>query len=115
MKHQGGCHCGKVRYEVESDIGSVIACNCSHCDVKGLLLTFAPEGAFSFTAGEDALTEYRFNKHQIAHLFCSVCGVQPVGKATAPDGTPTVAVNVRTLDTFDPASVTPTPVNGKDF
>ena len=29
--HTGGCQCGKVRYEVQMDIGEVIACNCSRC------------------------------------------------------------------------------------
>ena len=23
----GGCHCGKVRYEVETDLASVMSCN----------------------------------------------------------------------------------------
>ena len=33
--HSGGCHCGKVRYEVETDLGTILSCNCSICASKG--------------------------------------------------------------------------------
>ena len=39
----GGCHCGLVRFEAPIDMASAIACNCSICQKKGLLLTFVPE------------------------------------------------------------------------
>lgn len=115
MKHTGGCHCGKVRFEVESDLGSVISCNCSHCQIKGLVLTFTPADKFALLSGEDALTEYRFNKHVIEHLFCNTCGVQPFGRGAAPDGAATVAVNVRCLDNVDIGTLTVTPFDGKSM
>lgn len=58
------------------------------------------------------LTEYRFNKKHIAHLFCSVCGVQCFGTGTGPDGTETVAVNVRTIPDLDLATLTVTEFDG---
>jgi hypothetical protein len=33
--YTGGCQCGKVRYEVQADIGEVITCNCSRCRKLG--------------------------------------------------------------------------------
>ena len=113
--HTGGCHCGKVRFEVQSDLETIIACNCSHCGVKGLWLTFVPASDFTLLSGEECLTEYRFNKKAIDHRFCSICGVQPLGRGEMPDGTPTVAVNVRCLDTIDLDALTVTPFNGKDI
>lgn len=98
-KYTGGCHCKKVRYEAELDLSHpVLECNCTHCAIKGALLSFTPETSFAFTSGEDTLTEYRFNTEKIAHLFCSVCGVEVCGKAADKEGKPTVAVNVRTVD-----------------
>lgn len=110
----GGCHCGKVRYEADLDLAQpVIECNCSHCQMKGTLLTFVPETGFTLLSGEDDMTEYRFNKHVIAHLFCSTCGVQPFGRGQSADGTKTVAINVRTIDDIDLGTLTRVPYDGR--
>jgi hypothetical protein len=34
QRYSGGCQCGKVRYEVQMDIGEVLACNCSRTHPK---------------------------------------------------------------------------------
>lgn len=80
-----------------------------------MLLQFVPPEGFSQESGSAATTEFRFNNKKIAHEFCSTCGVQCFGKANAPDGSPVVAVNVRTLDDVETAGLPKTPVNGKDF
>lgn len=101
QKHQGGCHCGAIRYEVTLALDKVISCNCSMCQKRGSLLTFAPASAFTLKSGEGALTEYLFNKHMIHHLFCKICGILSFARGTAPDGTDTVAINARCLDDVD--------------
>ena len=113
--YTGGCHCGKVRYEAEADLGMVIECNCSHCSAKGLILAFVPAEAFRITAGEDELNEYRFNKHVISHLFCRTCGVQAFGRGQRPDGAATVALNLRCMDGVDVASLQPKPFDGRSL
>ena len=100
-RRAGGCHCGAVRYEVEGAFDKGVTCNCSMCQAKGTVLAFAPASAFRLLKGEDRLTEYRFNTNRIAHLFCAVCGVQSFARGAAPDGTATVAVNLRTIDGID--------------
>jgi hypothetical protein len=35
MVYRGSCHCGKIAYEVEGEIGPVIECNCSICGRRG--------------------------------------------------------------------------------
>lgn len=111
--YTGGCHCGAVRYEVEADLSSVIECNCSHCSKKGFLLSFTPASNFRLLSGQEALTEYRFNKKQIAHLFCKTCGVQSFAAGAMPDGSEVRAVNVRCLEGVEPASLKITPVDGR--
>ncbi|HWL89462.1 MAG TPA: hypothetical protein VNO21_26845 [Polyangiaceae bacterium] len=32
--YRGRCHCGKVHFEVTTDLGRVVECNCSHCSRK---------------------------------------------------------------------------------
>jgi len=97
----GSCHCGKVRYEARADLRSVVSCNCSICQRTGSLLAFVPETAFTLLSGEDALTDYQFNKKVIHHVFCSTCGVRSFARGKGPDGTPTIALNVRCLEGVD--------------
>ena len=101
MKHSGGCHCGRVRFEADMDLKKAIVCNCSICSKRGSMFDFVPEAKFKVLAGKNELQEYLFNKHKIHHLFCKTCGILPFAKAVAPDGTKTVAVNVRCLDDVD--------------
>lgn len=100
--HHGGCHCGKVRYEVGIAADApAIACNCSICRKKGTLLSFVPAEAFKLLSGKDAVTDYQFNTRNIHHLFCSTCGVTSFVTGTAPNGARMVAVNLRCLDDVD--------------
>jgi hypothetical protein len=111
----GGCHCGKVRYEVKTDLSKVLACNCSICAKQGLWLTFVPATEFKLLSSDDALTDYQFAKKRVHHLFCSACGVESFGRGSKPDGTEMVAINVRCLDGIDIASLSPTPFDGKSL
>jgi hypothetical protein len=115
QKYTGGCHCGKVRYEVTSDLSQVISCNCSICSKKGHLLAFAGQDQFNLLSGEGDLSDYQFNKKAIHHLFCSTCGVGSFGRGTAPDGRQMVAINVRCLDGVDLSALKITPIDGKSF
>lgn len=101
MKYSGGCHCGKVKYEVEMKLESAISCNCSICSKRGSLFSFAPEKDFKLLSGEQDLKEYLFNKHRIHHLFCKTCGILSFAKAKSPENVDTVAINVRCLDGVD--------------
>ena len=111
----GGCHCGAVRFEAVSDLETVIECNCSHCKAKGFLLTFVPPENFKLISGGDNLTDYRFNTHNISHLFCKTCGVQSFGRGQTRSGMKMAAINVRCLDDIDLGALTLTQVDGKSF
>ena len=114
--YQGGCHCGAVRYEAELDLsGMLIVCNCSHCEKMGFILAFTPLEKFRLVSGENALTEYRFYKHQIAHRFCSVCGAQAFAQGVMPDGAEVTAINVRCIDGIDLASLEPQQFDGRSL
>jgi hypothetical protein len=113
MKHTGGCHCGKVRYEVEMEIGKVINCNCTICSKKGNLLSFVPATAFKLLSGESELSDYQFNKHIVHHLFCRNCGIGSFAKGKGPDGTEMRAINVRCLDGVDLEKLDLMPYDGR--
>jgi hypothetical protein len=114
--YSGGCQCGKVRYEVQMDIGEVLACNCSRCGRLGSLLAFAPAIQFSLLSGDADLTKFEFNKHMIEHQFCSTCGVQSFAIGTHPKtGAKMAAINVRCVDGIDVDALKVKKVDGKSL
>ena len=97
MKFTGGCHCGAVRFEVESpeDV-EVEDCNCSVCKMTGFLHMIVPKSAFTLLSDESALSLYTFNTGVAKHYFCKTCGIKSFYiPRSNPDG---VDVNVRCLD-----------------
>lgn len=77
MTYSGGCHCGKVRFEIDApERPPVQTCTCSICRMAGYVHLIVPAARFRLLAGADALTEYRFNTGMARHLFCKICGVK---------------------------------------
>ncbi|XP_022095696.1 centromere protein V-like isoform X2 [Acanthaster planci] len=77
VKHLGGCHCGKVRFEVQAPTKlTVFNCNCSICVMKGIRPFTVPSSNFKLLQGEDNLTCYTYNTKQAQHFFCKTCGVE---------------------------------------
>lgn len=113
--YSGGCQCGKVRYEVLLELGTVLACNCSRCGRLGSLLAFTPAADFKLVSGDGETTEYQFHKHVIHHLFCSTCGIESFARGKRPDGTDVVAINVRCLDGVEVGSLPVKRVDGRSF
>jgi len=113
--YTGGCHCGEVRYETNTDLATVMACNCSICTKRGAIWTFVKPDQFALRSGEQDLRDYQFNKKVIHHLFCCVCGVESFARGTGPDGSEMIAINVRCLDGVDIAALTPAPFDGRSL
>jgi hypothetical protein len=113
MKHQGSCHCGKIRFEVEGQIASAMACNCSMCSRKGSLLWFVPRASFKLLTPEADLSTYTFNKHVIKHRFCAVCGIHTFGEGVDPNGNAMAAINIRTLEDVDLGAIPVTHFDGR--
>ena len=97
VTHRGGCHCGRVRFEVDAPAEiDVNECNCSICGRVGYLHLTVPKSRFRLLSGEDSLTSYQFNTGVAQHLFCSVCGVKSFYVPRShPDG---FSVNARCMD-----------------
>lgn len=102
ITHRGGCHCGRVRFEVTAPAEiEATECNCSICSKVAYLHLIVPQSRFRLLQGEDCLTTYTFHTGTAKHLFCSVCGVKSFYVPRShPDG---YSVNVRCLD---PGTVT---------
>lgn len=108
MKHTGGCHCGRIRFEVEApERIEVRQCNCSRCRMTGFLHLIVPRSSFVLLRGQEHLTTYTFNTHTAKHYFCRICGIQSFYVPRSnPDG---YDVDVRCLEpgTFEVLTVIP--------
>ena len=102
MTHKGGCHCGKIAYEFEGEIGPVLDCNCTFCQKRGGLLHFVSESAFTLKTSRENFGTYKFNKHVIDHHYCLDCGISPFSEGIDPKGSKMVAINMRCVDDVDP-------------
>lgn len=107
--HRGGCHCRRVRFEVDApaQLLEVIDCNCSICRMTGYLHLIVPAARFRLLQGDDALAEYRFNTGTARHRFCRHCGIKSFYVPRShPDG---ISVNARCLDEVDLRALTVRP------
>jgi hypothetical protein len=95
--HTGGCHCGRVRFEVDApDDLEVTDCNCSICRMSGYLHLFVSTDSFRLISGEDDVEIYTFNTGVAQHIFCRHCGIKSYYVPRShPDG---VSINVNCLD-----------------
>ncbi|MFJ2989530.1 GFA family protein [Collimonas sp. NPDC087041] len=115
MKYKGSCHCGKIAFEVEGELDSALACNCSICSRKGSLLWFVPRDNLHLLTEAGDVAEYTFNKHVIKHRFCRTCGIHPYGEGVDPKGNRVAAINIRCLEGVDLAAVPVTHYDGRSL
>jgi hypothetical protein len=111
--YDGGCHCGRVRFRVTTDLGTVKDCNCSICTKKGFLHQIVEPAKFQLMSGADALTTYTFNTGIAKHTFCRTCGMHThYIPRSHPDK---IDVNIRCLDNIDLAHIVVTPFDGRHW
>ncbi len=114
ITHSGGCHCGRVRFEVQAPAEiEVLDCNCSICTKTGYLHLIVPAARFRLLTDAAALTNYQFNTGTARHLFCSVCGIKSFYVPRShPDG---YSVNARCLDEGTVSGVRTVACDGRDW
>jgi len=107
--YRGSCHCGRVRFEIRTELTRVSECNCSICRRKGALWHPAAESDLQIVAGEADLALYQFNTSIAKHYFCKHCGIythhQP---RTKPDW---IGVNMGCIEGVSPFDFETVPVN----
>lgn len=112
--HRGGCHCGRVRFEVEAPaLIEAQECNCSICRMSGYQHLLVAAADFRLLQGEGDLTTYSFNTGIAQHRFCRHCGVKSFYTPRShPNG---LSVNVRCLDKVTIEDVRLTPFDGRNW
>ena len=106
MKIEGGCYCGKVRYEAEGEPMMVAQCHCRECQyITGgapHLFMAMPIGGFKYTKGAPKKFSRSDLERPVTREFCEECGTHLV---TRPPGFPAAILKVGTFD--DPSQFVP--------
>jgi hypothetical protein len=106
--HTGSCHCGAVRFEVDTDLAQVTRCNCSICTKTAITGTQVKPAQFRLLAGEAQLGAYEFGHRVAKRYFCTTCGVHCFGKGHLEVlGGDFVSINVNTLDDVELGELRP--------
>jgi hypothetical protein len=113
-KHSGGCHCGRVRFEITAPEEILVHdCNCSICSKSGYLGLLVSRSRFTLLEGDECLTSYTFNTGVAKHLFCRYCGIKSFYVPRShPHG---YNVNLRCLDPGTVKNMTVRPFNGQEW
>jgi hypothetical protein len=114
VTHSGGCHCGRVRFEVLAPTClEVTDCDCSICSKSAYLHIIVPKSRFKLLTGTEALTTYEFNTGTAKHLFCSTCGIKAFYVPRSHPGG--YSVNARCLDEGTVEELSVVPSDGKNW
>jgi hypothetical protein len=107
VRHQGGCHCGAVRFEVALDVArNAMRCNCSICTKMAQTGSIVKPAAFRLLGGDQALGTYEWASRTSQRYFCKHCGIHCFGRGYLEQvGGDYVSVNWSCLDDVDPSAV----------
>ena len=99
MALTGGCHCGRVRYEITGKVGPIVHCHCSDCrrSQGGAFATNATvrDAYFHLISGEAEIAEYESSPGKL-RCFCRQCGSALWSRL--PDTPDTTRIRLGTLD-----------------
>jgi hypothetical protein len=98
------CHCGAVRFEVESDPVSILDCNCSICRRHGALWAYYPQRNVRFATEPDTLA-YVWGDRALALHHCRTCFCVTHYTVIGVDDAERIGVNARLMHGLDPAKV----------
>ena len=70
MKYTGSCHCGSIKFEIDSDLEKIVQCNCSICIKRNAKMIMIPKENFKLLEGSESLSLYQFNTEIAKHFFC---------------------------------------------
>jgi hypothetical protein len=104
-KHQGTCHCGDVRFEVELDTSHGAGrCNCTICTKIGATGAIVKPSAFTLLSPKDeaSLGEYAWGMKISRRFFCKRCGIHCFARGHLEQlGGDYVSVNLNCVDDVD--------------
>ncbi|MGL1920690.1 MAG: GFA family protein [Hyphomicrobiales bacterium] len=74
MTIKASCHCGNVKFEINTKPDFLISCNCSICSKLSTLWTHAAEQDVVFSNDDDATLSYVIGEGSLSFHTCKNCG-----------------------------------------
>lgn len=107
MSLQGGCLCGRVRYEITADPIFTAICHCRHCQKQSgsafSVNLIVAQAATHFGGELKSYVDRGEEERRVVRRFCPECGSAIVSELEMMPGV--VAIKAGTLD--DPSAVAP--------
>ena len=72
---KGSCHCGVIKFKINTNLRDLRRCNCSICSRKGFVMGSAPIELLTIVSGKKFLSTYKWNTNIAEHYFCKICGI----------------------------------------
>jgi hypothetical protein len=94
---EASCHCGAVRFEIDTPPEVVTECSCSNCRKRGALWAYYSPPQVRLIALEGATSIYSWNGREIEFHTCSSCGC-PTHWAPTDKSADRMAINARLLE-----------------
>jgi hypothetical protein len=98
MKIDGGCHCGRIRYEAEVDPATVVVCHCTDCQTfsgsafRTVVLT-KPDTFALLSDAPKVYVKTAESGNRRQQTFCPTCGT-PIYSAPVTGDTKVVVLRV---------------------
>lgn len=78
--HQGGCLCGKIQYEIISDLRVIVNCHCKYCrrahGAAFVTLLLMQSSSLRITQGGEMLGKFHIETTGVDRCFCLHCGTR---------------------------------------
>jgi hypothetical protein len=111
MPYRVSCHCGRIRLEVDAELGEVSECNCSICSRTGFLHWYVAPEQVKLLTEKQLLSTYAWRSVTGGQHFCPTCGIAVIRTST--QYPPPVSVNARCIEGIDLATLTIRQFDGK--
>jgi hypothetical protein len=111
MVYRLSCHCGRIRLEVDAELGTVYQCNCSICTRSGFLHWYVAPEEVRLVSERERLSTYVYRSATGGQHFCPTCGTAVIRTST--QYPPPISVNARCIEGIDLTELDIQPFDGR--
>ena len=104
MPYTVSCHCGRLRLEIDAELGEVAECNCSICVRTGFLHWYVEPQVIRYLSERQGASTYWWRDAVGGQHFCPNCGIAVIRTSTRYP--PPISINARCIEGVDIGALT---------